>query len=73
MRNVEVFRWNMASETKPGKRSNTTWHMTEEEALARDPTATPVPGSGDVRVVPDSAEDEFRMHTHAHHAGPVSE
>lgn len=61
----------MASQTIPGKRTKTTWHMTEEEALALDPSATALPGSGEMRVVPDGDEDEFRMHTHARHPGPA--
>jgi hypothetical protein len=71
MRSVPVFRWSMASQTIPGKRTKTAWHMTEAEALALDPNATPLPGSGETRVVPEDEDESRRMHTHAVHPGPA--
>ena len=51
MREVAYYRWHMASETVPGKRVNSREHMTEDEARAKDPTATPLMWSKEMRPV----------------------
>ena len=53
MKQVGYWRGYVESQTPPGKRIKTRHHMTREDALARDPTATPVPGSLEVRHIPD--------------------
>lgn len=45
MKRKEMYLWEVASETPPGRRVKTRYHMTREDALARDPTAKPIPGS----------------------------
>lgn len=62
MKQVEFWQWVVDSETPPGKRIKTRHHMTEADALARDPTAVRVPGSLIVRSLPVT-EDEFRANT----------
>lgn len=43
-----------------GKRRRSTWKMTEAEAKARDPGAEVVPGTQEVRRLPES-RDEWDM------------
>jgi hypothetical protein len=57
MKTVEYWRWRLASATKPGKRTTTSYVLTEEEALRRDPTAERMPGTRVEREVPET-EDE---------------
>jgi hypothetical protein len=58
---TEFFRWLIQSDTLPGKRIQTRHHMTREQALARDPTATPIPGTREVRNLPENEEEVHRM------------
>lgn len=51
----------LASETTPGKRIKTRHKMTRDQALKRDPTATPVPGTMEMREVPETAEDRASL------------
>lgn len=55
MKQVEHWRWIVNSETPPGRRIKTSYRMTREEALKRDPTAEPIPGT---MILRDSAETE---------------
>jgi len=57
---TEFWRWEVWSETGPRKRINTTYRMTREQALARDPTAKPVPGSCEIRDLPENDEEMMR-------------
>lgn len=63
MKAVEVFRWNTVSETVPGKRIKTSYLMSREDALARDPTAVPLPGSMQVQHVAETDDEVWRMAT----------
>lgn len=60
MKRVAYYRWNVASETPPGKRITTKHMMTAEDALARDPTARPV-GDPEMRDVPETAEEAAEL------------
>lgn len=53
MKPVERYRWMIWNAVK-GKRTATSWRMTLEDALATDPGATPVPGSLEVLMLPES-------------------
>lgn len=53
---VERYRWNVESQTPPGRRIATRHYMTREEALERDPTAEPV-GLPQYLDMPDSPEE----------------
>lgn len=57
---TEFHRWFILSETQPGRRIKSTWHMTREQAMERDPTATPIPGTMEVRDLPESLEETLR-------------
>jgi hypothetical protein len=56
---VPHFRWNMASQTVPGRRVNTREHLTEAQALAADPTATPLPGTMEMRLSDEVTPEAF--------------
>jgi hypothetical protein len=62
---VEFWRWEIESTTPPGKRVKTSYRMTREEALQRDPAATPIPGTCEVRNVAENDDELARMHTHS--------
>jgi hypothetical protein len=64
MKPTEFWRWDVWSQTGPRKRIKTRHHMTEMEALARDPTAKRVPGSREVRLLPECEEEALR-NTHS--------
>lgn len=55
MRQVEYWRWVVLNETT-GKRQATRYRMKEADALAMDPQAERVPGSMELRQVPDVDE-----------------
>jgi len=57
MKTVEMWRWWVASETPPGKRIKTRHHMSREDALKRDPTAEPVPGTMELREIAETPEE----------------
>lgn len=59
MRSVEYWSWYVRSETAPFKLIKTRHLMTEEVALARHPEAERVPGSMEIRMIPET--DEERM------------
>lgn len=58
MQEVAYYRWNMTSETVPGRRVNSREHMTVEQALAKDPTATPLAWSKEMRNMPPAPRFE---------------
>jgi hypothetical protein len=63
-RTTEFWRWEVWSETGPRKRIKTRHLMTEAVALARDPTATRVLGTMEVRELPETdAELSALTHT----------
>lgn len=49
---LELHRW-VITDQVTGKRRPTRYVMSREDALALDPTAEPVPGTLEVRAVPD--------------------
>lgn len=55
MRDVEYWNWLITSETS-GKRVRSRHKMTAADALAADPTATPIEGTREVRRVPEPGE-----------------
>lgn len=64
MKPTEFWRWNVWSETGPRKRVKTRHAMTREQAMQRDPTATPIPGTREVRNLPENdAERLADTHT----------
>lgn len=62
MKATEFWRWETWSTTGPRKRIKTRHHMTREQALERDPTATPIPGTCEVRNLPQN-DDELMGNT----------
>ena len=54
MKPTEFWFWNVKSETAPFKVSPTRWRMTEAQALQRYPEATRVPGSCEIRHLPET-------------------
>lgn len=62
MKRVEYWCWRINSETAPFKPYNSRHHMTEETALARHPEAVRVPGSMEVRDIPET-DEEFMANT----------
>ena len=54
MRLMPHFRWNMASETVPGRRVISRELLTEAQALAVDPEAKPLAGSMEMRLTDDT-------------------
>jgi len=59
MKTVEYWRWEVASETPPGRRIKTRHHLRREDALARDPTATPIPGTMILREISETEEERW--------------
>jgi hypothetical protein len=57
VKTIKVYRWDILSDTIPGKRVKTRYHLSPEEALARDPNAKPLPGTEDERQVPETDEE----------------
>ena len=55
MRTLELWRWRVRDVR--GKLITTRAHLTEAEALARDPCAVPEPGTQELRQVPESASE----------------
>lgn len=49
---LELHRW-MVTDEVTGKRRATRYVMSREDALKLDPTAEPVPGTLELRAVPD--------------------
>lgn len=62
---TEFWRWEIWSDRTPRKRIKTRHHMTREDALARDPTSTPIPGTREVRNLPETEEEYRRMFSHS--------
>lgn len=60
MKRIEMHRWEVASETPPGRRVKTRHHMTREEALMRDPSAVPIPGTLRVVDLPEASDEKTR-------------
>ena len=59
MRTIELWRWRLRNPR--GKLINTRYAMSEAEALQRDPGAMRVPGTCEVREVPESAAEVARL------------
>lgn len=59
MKEVAFWFWYINSEAKPGKKRKTTWRMTEETALERHPEAVRVPGSKEIRQLPDTEQERL--------------
>jgi hypothetical protein len=57
MKRTEFWRWNVAHPFKHGKTIATRHRMTEQDALAGDPSATRVPGSLEVRDLPETQDE----------------
>jgi hypothetical protein len=66
MKEVEYWYWRMRSETAPNKVVTTRWRMPEAEALARDPDAERVPGTLEVRELPETDEEKAGRHYGMH-------
>jgi hypothetical protein len=56
VKTVELWRWRVPDERKPGRTHVTRWAMTEAEALAKWPTAVRV-GEPELREMPETADD----------------
>jgi hypothetical protein len=65
MKPTEFWRWTVPHAHKPGKTSTTRWRMTESDALAQYPTATKVPGSMEIRQVPETEAEGLSQSTTA--------
>jgi hypothetical protein len=61
---TEFWRWEVWSETGPRKRIKTLHLMTEAQALGRDPTAVRVPGTLEIRDLPET-QAELAALTHS--------
>ncbi|MBY0469275.1 MAG: hypothetical protein K2Q07_09890 [Burkholderiaceae bacterium] len=72
MKPVEYWRWRIPDERRPGRTTVTSWLMSAETALARYPTAERVPGSMEIRQLPESDEDIARNLTSAMFSKPSS-
>lgn len=57
MKRVEYWRWRIVSDTS-GKLYNSKHRMDEETALRRHPEAVRVPGSMEVRMLPETDEEK---------------
>lgn len=57
MKVVEHWNWRLRSEIPPHKIHRSSWRMTEADALARDPLAQQVEGSGIARLQPETPEE----------------
>lgn len=64
MKATEFWLWVVPNELT-GKPHKTRYRMTEAVALARFPTAQKVPGSCEVRDLPETPEELGRAHTHS--------
>ena len=53
---TEFHRWFITDET--GRRRKTTYRMTREDALQRFPGAEPVPGTVEIRNLPDTDDEK---------------
>ena len=62
MKQQEYWRWHLYSDTHR-KVMPTRFHLTEAEALAIDPKAERVPGSLELRLVPETADELDRLRT----------
>jgi hypothetical protein len=71
MKQVQVFRWEMASGTVPGKRIKTKYHLTEADAKAEDPMAQPLPGTGEWRTILETDEERALVQHRPDMQGPV--
>ena len=56
MHTITLHRWMVTG--RDGRRRPTRHRMTAVNALAADPTAEPIPGTEEVRLVPDPGEDQ---------------
>jgi hypothetical protein len=61
VKKVEFWRWEVWSETGPRKRVKTRHHMTEADAMERDPTATRVAGTMEIRELPETDEERAAL------------
>ncbi|MEY5098897.1 MAG: hypothetical protein RJA36_1616 [Pseudomonadota bacterium] len=62
MKQQEYWRWNLMSETHR-KVMPTRYHLTEAEALLIDPKAERVPGTMELRTVPETPDEAERFRT----------
>ncbi|WP_280155354.1 hypothetical protein [Piscinibacter sp. XHJ-5] len=69
MKPTEFYRWETWAETGPRKRIKTRYLMTREQALERDPTSTPVPGTLEIRNLPENEYELLGM-THTGRGQP---
>ncbi|MBS1179328.1 MAG: hypothetical protein H6R06_3740 [Proteobacteria bacterium] len=58
MKKVEYWFWRIGSETAPHKIITTRWSIPKAEALERDPNAVRVPGTLEVRELPETDEEK---------------
>lgn len=65
MRRVEYWCWRVNAETAPFRPYNTRHRMTEEVALARHPEAVRVPGTLEIRDIPETDEERMANTTSA--------
>lgn len=69
MKDVEFWLWMMTDQW--GRRRKSPCRYTESEALKRDPTATRVEGSCEVRNCPENADERYALApTNQHLTGP---
>lgn len=61
MKRTEFWNWWITSETHH-KRVKSSWKMTEADALKRDPKAERVPGTMELRDLPETP-DEFQFNS----------
>lgn len=56
MKQIELWTWTLRCETT-GRVARSRWKMTAADAKARDPMAQSVPGTREVRDVPESPDE----------------
>jgi len=62
MKVVEYWSWHLRSEIPPHKIHRSSWRMREVDALARDPQAQRVEGTGIARALPETpAETDWAV------------
>lgn len=65
MKQVERRRWILDSETPPGRRIKTRWHMTEEQAASyRRRNPVKIDGTREVIDLPETPEEQTLRNAH---------
>lgn len=65
MKSTEFWRWTIPHPHRPGKTLQTRHRMTVADARRQYPTATKVPGSLELRELPENDDESYRNSTAA--------